>query len=191
MTRWIGLAVLLCSVPTVAQAQQQADDEQTRTRAFVHDIASPGTLLASALKAGLDYHRDEPEEWDQTHPGYGGRFASVAGRFAVQTSITHGLAGLMDRPTRYQRCGCQGRLRRLRHALVGVITDPTSGGGRSLAVPRLAGAYGGAFTQLAWQPESVGAKDALKSGTAAFLVGSAIQNLVREFVGARIPILAH
>jgi len=96
----------------------------------------------------------------------------------------------MDRPTTYPRCECSGRGRRLRQALLGAVTDLRQDGRRTLAVPRIAGGYAGAFAQLAWHPGNVDAGDALKSGTAV-IVSAAIQNVVREFFGARIPIFAH
>lgn len=199
--RWLALPRPVvdadASDPTLAgwarsetAAQHGNGAEKSRVRQYLWDMAGPGTLAGASLKAGIDHLRDVPQEWDQTHGGYGRRLASVGGRFAVQTTVTHGLAAVMDRQTTYPRCECSGRGRRLRHALLGTVTDLREDGRRTLAVPRMAGAYAGAFAQLAWHPGKVDAGDALKSGT-AFVVSAAIQNLAREFLGARIPILAH
>jgi hypothetical protein len=170
--------------------QHSTSAEKSRIRQYLWDMTGPATVIGAALKAGVDHVRDVPEEWDQKHGGYGRRLASIGGRFAVQTTVTHGLAAAMDRATSYRRCGCSGGARRVRHALLGTIADTRPEGGRTLAVPRIAGVYAGAFTQLAWRPGSADARDALRSGT-AFILGSAIQNLAREFLGAKIPILAH
>lgn len=96
----------------------------------------------------------------------------------------------MDRPTTYPRCECSGQGRRLRHALLLAVTDLREDGRRTFAMPRIAGGYAGAFAQPAWHPGNVDAGDALKSGTAV-IMSAAMQNVVREFLGARIPIFAH
>ncbi|MGH9162391.1 MAG: hypothetical protein ACRD2X_20695 [Vicinamibacteraceae bacterium] len=171
-------------------AHQQNATNDSRLRQYVWDLAGPWAFVGASVGAGVDQLRDVPEEWDQTHGGYGRRLASLAGRLAIQTTVTHGLAAAMNRPTSYPRCECSGVGRRVRHALLGTITDLRPDGGRTLALPRIGGVYAGTFTQLAWRPGNADAGDALKSGT-AFIVASAIQHLAREFLGAGIPILAH
>jgi hypothetical protein len=80
--------------------------------------------------------------------------------------------------TRYHLCECRGFGPRVAHALVETFTDPRDGGGRALAVPRLAAHYAENLTGLAWNHDRrVGS---VLSGTSLSLGVQALFNIGRE-----------
>lgn len=169
----VGLAT-----PGAAQARI---GNHTRLARFGIDLAY-GSLEGLAF-AGVDQARNDPPEWGHGWPGYGRRAASNVGGFVIQESVTEGLAAVMNRPLDYTRCKCSGNSPRIRHALLGSVTDEMPDGSRKFAVPRIAGAYVGSFAQTAWRPN--GGRNwlwfGLERGTASLAIGAGI-NLWHEFV---------
>lgn len=154
-----------------------------RWRQYAEDVVGPGVLIGNVAGATIDHLADDPEAWNGRWDGWGRRLASQAGQVAIGASVEHGLAAILDRPTRYRPCGahCQSTGQRIGYALHATIFDFTSDGGTALAVPRIAGSYTGAFAKMAWTPDW-GADDALLFGTMSFLF-SAIPNLAQEIFG--------
>ena len=176
----LALLLMLSVVPGVLQAQSRVgSDSSTRTRRYRHDLLY-GTALGFVY-AGVDQARNDPPEWGRGGTGYGKRLASNVGEFVVQETVTDVIAAGMNRPLDYQRCGCTGTGARIAWALASAITDPMPGGGRALAVPRIAGAYAGSFAQAAWRPETAAGRTrvALVNGTTSLLIGAGI-NLFYE-----------
>jgi len=103
--------------------------------------------------------------------------------FGIQDSVTEGLAAALKRPLDYTRCQCHGTARRIGHALLGGVADEMPGGAHAFAIPRIAGAYGGAIAQASWRPDASSnrAGVALRNGTTSLAIGVVI-NLFHEFV---------
>lgn len=153
-----------------------------RWKQFAEDVLGPRVLIGNLAAATIDHLADEPEEWNGRWGGWGRRVASQAGQVAVGESVEHGLAAILDRPTRYRPCTpCRSTGQRIGYAFHATVFDRTSDGGTALAVPRIAGSYAGAFARLAWTP-GWGAEDALLYGTMSVLF-SAIPNLAQEIFG--------
>jgi hypothetical protein len=87
---------------------------------------------------------------------------------------------VLDRPLYYQRCPCCGTISRIGWALHESFTDAMPDGPHPLAVPRIVGAYTGAFAQALWRPStSDRVRVALANGTTSLLIGAGI-NLFQE-----------
>jgi len=149
--------------------------ENVRLNNYLNDLASPTTFI-KVIGGGL---------FEQLRSDDGGALAhdmaSRAGQAAVQMSVRHGLAALMDRSTDYQPCECRGFGPRVQHALLETFTDRGADGSRALSVPRLAGAYAGSFAQLAWERDRNAGDVAMN--TTLSLGFSALFNIARELSG--------
>jgi hypothetical protein len=131
--------------------------------------------------AAIDQMSTSPSEWGTGWPGYGRRLSSNIGEFWIQEITTEGLAWAMNRPLDYQRCRCSGFGDRFLHALGGAVLDEKPKGGQALAVPRIVGAYGGAYAQSTWRPSSQKrASLVLTNGTTSLAIGAVI-NMFHEF----------
>jgi hypothetical protein len=152
----------------------QVNPENVRLNNYLHDLASPGTMIGvvgGGLLGQLGPQNNSAE-------GLAGEIASRAGQKAVQLSVQHGLAALMHRSTDYQPCECQGFGRRVGHALLETFTDRRADGSRALSVPRMAGVYAGNFARLAWERDRNPADVVL--GTTLTFGFSALFNIARE-----------
>jgi len=133
------------------------------------------------IYAGVDQINDQPAEWGKSWSGYGRRYASNLGEFLIQEGVTEGLAALMKRPLDYSPCRCTGTGDRVGHALAGAVTDQMPKGKHPIAVPRIVGAYVGAYAQSTWRPDSRSrANQVLVNGTTSLAIGGLI-NLYHEF----------
>ncbi|HMA24481.1 MAG TPA: hypothetical protein VKP00_10815, partial [Gemmatimonadaceae bacterium] len=90
------------------------------------------------------------------------------------------LAAVMHRPLDYRRCRCRSTGARIASALRGALTDQLRNGSHALAIPRIAGAYGGSFAQASWRPNDNRTQTALLNGTSSLALGALI-NLYHEF----------
>jgi hypothetical protein len=106
---------------------------------------------------------------------------SRAGQAVVQLSVRHGLAALMHRSTSYQPCDCKGFGPRVGHALLETFTDRRADGSRALSVPRIAGAYAGSFSRMAWEHDRSAGSVAMTT-TMSFGF-SALVNIAKELSG--------
>jgi hypothetical protein len=155
--------------------------ETVRLQNYLHELASPGAFLG-VIGGGVVHHL-----WRKPAAGNGGvdglaeRIGSKAAQAAVEVSVRHGLAALMDRSTEYQPCNCSGFGRRVEHALLETFTDRRADGSRALSMPRIAGAYAAGFAPLAWDRERT-ASDAAVGATLS-LGFSALFNITRELTG--------
>jgi hypothetical protein len=175
-----ALLAVATAVPSRASAQARIGNH-TRLERFGIDLGY-GVLMGLAF-AGIDQARNDPPEWGKGGQGYGKRAASNIGGFVIQEGVTEGLAAIMNRPLDYQRCKCQNKGARIRHAFAGAIMDQMPDGSYKFAVPRVTGAYVGSFAQGAWRPNGGRnwAQIGLGRGTASLAVGGFI-NLFHEFV---------
>ena len=152
--------------------------ENVRFNNYLHDLAGPPAVAGLIGSGLLDQLRHQPEFWNDGADGLPRRIASRATQAAVQVSVRHGLAALMHRSTDYQPCGCDGFGRKVEHALLETFTDRGADGSRSFSVPRIAGAYAGGFSRLAWDRDRHAGDVML--GTTMSLGFSALFNIARE-----------
>jgi hypothetical protein len=162
--------------PGVSGATQsiRINPENVRLNNYLHDLAGPGAF-AGVIGGGV---LDQLRHKNDAVGGLGARIGSNATQAVVQTSVRHGLAALMHRSTDYQPCDCRGFGPKVGHALLETFTDRRADGSRALSVPRIAGAYAGGFSRLAWERDR-NAGDVML-GTTMSLGFSALFNIARE-----------
>jgi hypothetical protein len=174
----LGAALVFVNV---APAQSRVGaDSLTRLQRLERDLMY-GTAMGFGY-AAIDQLNTQPPEWGSSWAGYGRRVSSNIGEFWIQEITTEGLAWAMNRPLDYQRCRCRGFGPRFNHALGGAVLDQKPNGGQALAIPRIVGAYGGAWAQSTWRPS--GSKNhaslVLTNGTTSLAFGALI-NMYHEF----------
>jgi hypothetical protein len=159
----------------------RVNPENVRLNDYLHDLAGPPAFVGVIGGGLVDQFLQKPVVWNDDAGGLARRIASRAGQAAVQVSVHHGLAALMHRSTDYQPCECRGFGPRVEHALLETFTDRRADGSRALSVPRIAGAYAGGFSRLAWEPDRNAGDVAL--GTTLSFGFSALFNIARELTG--------
>ena len=176
----VAIALLLSASGSLLAQVRVDNGKHTRLQRFARDAAY-GTAEGLGY-AFVDQSRGVPPEWGTGTQGYEKRAASNIGEFLIQEGVTEGLAAALDRPLDYPRCHCSGTANRIGHALIGAVADQRADGTRTFAIPRVAGAYAGAFAQTSWRPGSDShARTALINGSVSLAIGAAI-NLIQEFV---------
>jgi hypothetical protein len=156
--------------------------ENARFNNYLNDLAGPRAFIGMVGGGLIDHLRDRPGVRNDGADDLARRIASRAGQAAVQVSVRHGLAALMDRSTDYQPCECRGFGPRVEHALLETFTDRRTDGTRAFSVPRVAGAYAGGFSQLAWERDRSAGDVAL--GTTLSFGLNAVFNVARELIGS-------
>ncbi len=177
---WLATILLVITLtPTAAQAQRVGRDSATRLMRFGRTVVYGATM--SFLYSGVDQVNNDPSEWGKTWSGYGKRYASNLGEFIIQEGVTEGLAAIMKRPLDYTPCECASTGKRIGYALAGAVTDQMPNGTHPIAIPRIVGAYAGAYAQTTWRPDSHSRLDqTLLNGTTSLAIGGVI-NLYHEF----------
>jgi hypothetical protein len=75
--------------------------QSERTRRYSKSLINPIMYFKAALSAGIDHANDKPYEWEQSASGYGKRIANITGQYAIQRTVTFGLASLLHEDNRY------------------------------------------------------------------------------------------
>lgn len=173
------ILIVLPAVQSTAYAQRVGRDSATRLTRFGRALGY-GAIMGVAY-AGVNQINNDPTEWGKSWSGYGKRAASNVGEFLIQESVTDGLAAIMKRPLDYTPCRCRGTAARIGYALGGAVTDQLPHDEHPIAVPRIVGAYVGAYAQTTWRPDSRSRlEQTLLNGTTSLAVGGLI-NLYHEF----------
>ena len=141
----------------------------------------PGAFLKSGVTSGIKQARNQPVEWGRGWDGYGNRFGSSMGQRAVSNTITFGVGALRGEDPRYFPSGQTRISARIGSALAQTFVVHTDHGGRTVAIGRVAGAFGGGFISRTWKPEGHGIiRSGVQSG-AISLSSGAVSNVIREF----------
>jgi hypothetical protein len=176
--------LMVAGFPGATRGQETTPPEWQpggRAREYEQSMLGLPAAVDVGVATGLDQLRENPDEWDQDLYGFGQRVESNVGRNAVEESVRHGLAALMDRSVTYQPCTCTDFGGRVWNAVLETVTDRDQDGDRLPAIPRFAGAAVGAFAESAWQPGEDN-DDVLRIATRSLLFGT-LGSLWKEFVG--------
>jgi hypothetical protein len=153
-----------------------------RLNRYVWETFGPLSLIGVGVAAGIDQGQNSPPEWKQGASGYGKRFASRMGQYAIEQTTSYGLSEAFRVDTGFEKSQRHGFSARLGDALIQNVTSRTRSGKRIISAPRLAGAYvGGLVPALTWYPSRFGYKDGLREGTYSLASGFAV-NMFREFI---------
>jgi len=156
--------------------------QSARASAYLHELANPRGLAFVAGGAALERFRFG-ERAD-----FADELAFRMTKRAVGVSVRHGLAAAMHLSTdnSYHLCECTGFGPRVVHALVETFTDQRDGGGRALAVPRLAAHYAENLTAMAWNHDR--SVTNVVSSTSLSLGVQALFNIGRELTRINLHI---
>ena len=168
-----SFAVAAAPMTAIAQARVGADSATRLTR-LGRDLAYRALGFHSAGSIILSNSRRLGDGCGAV----GRRAAPRARQFGRGTTRSRGGG---ECPLDYRRCKCRGTGDRIGRAFASAITDEMPDGSRALAVPRIVGAYVGAFAQATWRPPTSGrTRVALVNGTTSLAIGVLI-NLYHEF----------
>ena len=76
-----------------------------RTHRYFKTMTNPIGYVKAGFSAGIDQREDKPVEWEQGASGYGKRFANITGQYAIQRTVTFGLASALGEDNRYFNSG--------------------------------------------------------------------------------------
>jgi hypothetical protein len=169
--------------PASASAPIGVTPKTARATAYLNELANPRGLAFATAGAAIERVRFG-ERAD-----FADELAFRMTKRAVGISVRHGLAAAMHLSTdnSYHFCECTGFGPRVLHALVQTFTDERDGGGRALAVPRLAAHYAENVTSMAWNHDR--SITNVVSSTSLSLGTQALFNIGRELT--RINIRLH
>ena len=153
-----------------------------RLNRYVWETFGPLSLIGVGVSAGIDQGQNNPPEWKQGASGYGKRFASRMGQYAIEQTTSYALSEAFRLDTGFEKSQRHGFPARLGDALIQNVTSRTRTGKRIISAPRLAGAcVGGLVPALTWYPSRFSYKDGLREGTYSLAAGFAV-NVFREFI---------
>ena len=168
--------------PTSAAGAYVFPSGRQRLNRYVWETFGPLSLIGVGVAAGIDQGQNDPPEWKQGASGYGKRFASRMGQYAIEQTTSYGLSEAFRLDTGFEKSQRHGFSARLGDALIQNVTSRTRTGKRIISAPRLAGAYvGGLVPALTWYPSRFSYKDGLREGTYSLAAGFVI-NAMREFI---------
>jgi len=176
----VGTKGASAQAPSPANRSLQVNQENVRLKNYLHDLAGPGAMV-SVLGGGVADHFMQKNGNPDLAEDLARRIGMRASQAALEVSMRHGLAAVMHRSTEYQPCECHGFGHKVEHALLETFTDHRADGSRALSIPRLASAYAGGFSRMAWEPDRKPG-DIARSTTISLGV-NALFNVARELTG--------
>jgi hypothetical protein len=141
-----------------------------------------GIYAKTAVFAVADQASESPPEWGDGISGYGKRFGSRYGQFAIQNTLSTAGNYLLKYEPRYDRCRCSGFWPRIGHALTrNFVTYNSTEHEKRPQIALYVGAMGAGMIESTWRP---GAHDPWRSGYQSVLTQVAFgsfANIVGEF----------
>lgn len=148
---------------------------------YYSDTFDPRHQIDSFLTSGFGLAVGGADDWGTGPGAYLSRFSSQMAQRAARNTIRFGFDAALGSDSRYRQSESKGFTARLGHALLSTVTTYKDGGGRTIGIPQLAGAYGGAFAANLWYPDNRNStRDALMRGSVS-LGFSAGKNVLKEF----------
>lgn len=113
--------------------------------------------------------------------GYGRRYGSYLAKRATSNTVQLGVEAMLGEDSRYAYSERSGFWLRMKDAVIHSLVIRNAGGGREVAIGRVAGAIAGGLLSRTWQPEGHrGIGQGFRSGGIAF-GGYVTGNIFREF----------
>lgn len=178
----VGFAQCQTSPPATPVTPVLDPSWAVRREVYLRRLVSTQALVATFPGAGFDQIQNFPREWERTGTGFGRRVASQYGRFAVGETIEFGVSAFHSEDPRYYRMPDASVGRRIGHALIsGVWVRTADGTHNTVALARIANAYGSRAIQMAWLPPPYRTFSRVMTRGSASLGLKASTNLFREF----------
>jgi len=182
---WLYGAYVPKDMPLVPLTNRQ------RAKLWVQQtFLTPGIYGKTGFFATGDQITDDPSEWDQDVAGFGQRFVSRYGQFAIQNTLASAGNALLGYEPRYERCRCDTTWPRVRHALArNFITYNRTERERRPQLAMYTGALVAGTIASTWKPAADDAwTDAWQSAVTQAAFGS-IANVVAEFAPEILKLL--
>jgi hypothetical protein len=153
-----------------------------RKTIFIRDaFINPNIYGRSLIWSIRDTVGNSPEEWGDGPAGFSRRLTSRYARNLISISGRHGLSAWAKYDTRYQRCNCEGWLKRTAHAVSWEFFILNNNGKRVPNWPRIVSTYGAEMLATTWTPGYKWSAQGVQRGTEQFVFGFQT-HLIREFM---------
>jgi hypothetical protein len=154
-----------------------------RKRLYLHQtFLTWGIYFKTAMFSLGDQASTSPPQWGDGIGGYGKRFASRYGQFAVQNTLSTAGNFLLRYEPRYDRCRCNGAWPRIRHALVrNFVTYDSSERARRPQIALYGGALGAGMVASVWKPTQSSPWVSGYQSVVTQVVFGSFSNVVGEF----------
>jgi hypothetical protein len=152
-----------------------------RLRYEARGVVGLGSLASALAAAGIQQWNGSPQEWGQGASGYGQRVGYYYAQLASAKALEFGIGAMLHEDPRPALSNKRGAWIRTWWAIRHTFIVPNDNHGETVAIFRLAGAYGGAFMSNIWYPDGAnGTGDALVRGSLN-LAGAVGNSIAREF----------
>ncbi len=152
-----------------------------RLKDYLHSTIGREALLGTLAASGIAQARNSPSIWEREMEGYGARYASRFAKTVANNTIRLGVESALGEDSRYFASPRRETGRRVAHVFRTTLFARKADGRQTLAVGRLAGAFGSGLVSRTWQPEGHnGIGRGLQSGAVSFSFDFA-SNAFREF----------
>ena len=142
------------SAANIAPAVQPAVVTETNRQYYWRHTFGPPAHFGAFTNAGWNQLRTSPDEWGDGSDGFGKRLASAYARRFIKNTVDLGVSGFRGEVMAYSRCVECGGWARVGHAVKYTFLRNTNDGGTTLALGRIAGAFGSGFAPNLWYPDS-------------------------------------
>jgi hypothetical protein len=171
-----------CTYLLLAGAASAQVGAQERLKSYENKLWGKGTLAGTFAGATLGEIRNSPYEYGRTTGGFAKRWGSRLAQNGVKQTIVLGASAWHHEDLRYVKSNRSGTVARALWAVRRTFIVPYSNHeGSTLALGRIAGAFGAGQISRAWQPSSVsGVGQGFQSGALSLGIDAGM-NVVREF----------
>jgi hypothetical protein len=128
--------------------------QHERSRRYLNAMVNPILYFKAGLSGAIDQKNDKPKEWEQGASGYGKRTANILGQYAIQRTVTFGLASALHEDNRYFGSGRKGFWKRTGYAVAGSVLARHDNGKQYPSISLFGGYAAAAFISRSWQPPS-------------------------------------
>jgi hypothetical protein len=180
---------------TLTAADFKPLNQEQRNHLYTKSLINPVMYFKAGISGAIDHANDKPFEWGQGGGGYGKRVANITGQYAIQRTVTFGVASLLHEDNRYFGSGKKGFWPRTGYAVSSSVLARHDDGTRYLSVSLIGGFAAAAFISRSWQPPSThsvteGAKSfgfSMNYNVIACIVKEFLPDLVRPLTKRRQP----
>jgi hypothetical protein len=171
-----------CAFLLLAGAASAQIGAKERVKSYENKLWGKATLAGTFAGAALGEARNSPSEYGRTTEGFAKRWGSRLAQNGVKQTIVLGASAWHHEDLRYVKSNRNGIVARAFWAAKRTFIVPYSNReGSTLALGRIAGAFGAGQISRTWQPASVsGIGQGFQSGGLSLAIDAGL-NVVREF----------
>lgn len=168
-------------VPKEAPLTSLTDRE--RLQLFVaQSFTTPGIYVKTFFLAGTGQMDDSPSEWGDGGEGFAKRLASNHAQSLIQNSLSSFGNALLRYEPRYDRCRCDGKGKRIRHALIrNFLTYNATERELRPQIPLYAAAVSAGLISHTWLPDDRSAWSRAGRNVVIQIGFGSLSNLAAEF----------